>query len=116
MDKKDKTYFAIFDEYLEEVPNKEGCYYITDDVLTKLVYLVRHFELMQEFSDKREKNLNKKVKHYYTLAHTYKVELGRCRRKLTRIYEKIYYSAFATYALGLSDTRAKEIVDIFKKL
>ena len=116
MDKKDKVYFAIFDEYLEEAPNKEGCYYITDNVLTKFVYQVRHFELMQEFSEKRIKNLNKKVNHYYTLAHTYKVELGRCRRKLTRIYEKIYYSAFANYALGLSDKRAKEIVDIFKKL
>lgn len=90
MDKKDKVYFAIFDEYLEEVPNKEGCYYITDNTLTKFVYYVRHLELMKEFSDKREKNLNKKVKHYYTLAHTYKVELGRCRRKLTRIYKRLF--------------------------
>lgn len=116
MNKKDKVYFAIFDEYLEEVPNKEGCYYITDDVLTKFIYQIRHLEFMKEFSDQNIRKLNRKVKHYYTLAHTYKVELGRCRRKLTRIYEKIYYSAFANYALGLSDKRAKEIVDIFKNL
>ena len=116
MNKEDKTYFAIFDEYLEEVPNKEGYYYITDNVLIKFVYQVRHFELMQEFSDKRIKNLNKKVKHYYTLAHTYKVELGRCRRKLTRIYKKIYQDAFANYVIGLTNMRAKEVVDIFKNL
>lgn len=107
MNKKDKTYFAIFDEYLEEVPNKEGCYYITDNVLTKFVYQVRHFELMQEFSDKRIKNLNKKVKHYYTLAHTYKIELGRCRRKLTRIY-KYFYDWYYT-DFGRADEAARYI-------
>ena len=107
MDKKDKTYFAIFDEYLEEVPNKEGCYYITDNTLMKFVYYVRHIELMQEFSEKRIKNLNKKVKHYYTLAHTYKVELGRCRRKLTRIYRSLF--EYVYFNVGDIETTKKHV-------
>lgn len=112
MDKKDKTYFAIFDEYLEEVPNKEGCYYITDDVLTKFVYQMRHLEYMKEFSDKRVKNLNKKVKHYYTLVHVYKVELGRCRRKLTRIYKRLFNHFYCDFG---DVEGAKSYVDYWRK-
>ena len=107
MNKKEKTYFAIFDEYLEEVPNKEGCYYITDDVLTKFVYRMRHLELMNEFSKQNREKLNKKVKHYHTLAHTYKIEMNRCRRKLTRLYKYIYYCYYIDF--GRKDEAARYI-------
>lgn len=36
------------------------------------------------------RTLCKKAKHYYTMQHVYKIELGRCRRKLTRIYKRLF--------------------------
>lgn len=50
---------------------------------------IREREL-RRLSEKSIRNLIRKNKHLYTKCHIYKIEMNRYRRKLTRIYERIY--------------------------
>lgn len=57
-----------------------------------------------------------RTEHYRELAHTYKVELGRCVRKLTRIYQNVFKAGVIGYIMGITDSSGKESVDMFKRM
>lgn len=85
---KENEYVVLADIYFTKVD--EDKYLITDGELSKLIIKYRtlemDFERARNWQKKYYKQTQERIKHYYTIAHTYKVELGRCRRKLTRIY------------------------------
>ena len=60
--------------------------------------------------------LSRKAESYRIKAHIYKVELGRCTRKLTRLYKKLYNYAFACYALRLTDMKPDKLVNEFRNV
>lgn len=113
---KQNEYVVIGDIYFTKVD--EDKYIITDAELSKLIIKYRTLEMDLERSrdwyNRYTKRTETKIKHYYTLAHTYKVELGRCRRKLQRIYERIRKDALACYVLGIIDCKPNELVDLIK--
>ena len=86
---KENEYVVIDDIYFTKVD--EDKYLITDGELSKLLEkyecLERRHKKLIERVLRYTTAMEAKVEKYHTLAHTYKVELGRCRRKLTRIYK-----------------------------
>lgn len=101
---KENEYVVINDIYFTKVD--ENKYIITDEELSKLIIKYRNLEMDLERSrnwyNRYTKRTETKIKHYYTLAHTYKVELGRCRRKLTRIY-RVFNDIQADVVIRLID-------------
>ena len=85
---KENEYVVIGNIYFTKVD--EDKYIITDEELSKLIIKYRTLESFFENKynryNKYREQAEKRIEYYHTLAHTYKVELGRCRRKLTRIY------------------------------
>lgn len=116
MNKNDKEYFAIFDEYLEKVPDKEDCYYITDNTLVHFIYEMTLLERQKSKAENSLYRLRREVKHYKTLTHTYKVEMNRCVRKLTRIYDKIRRYAMMNYVYNVGAPKPDEVVKLFKEM
>ena len=88
----------------------------TKDELLKYIY-----DLEEELCKyKTQSNYYKKeaacALKYKERAHKYKIELGRCVRKLTRIYKKVYTTAILAYVYGRTELCAREIVDVFKHM
>ena len=53
------------------------------------------------------------IKRYYTLCHKYKIELGRCVRKLTRLYKFLYKKNYNTYGIKfLAEAYIKELKNV----
>lgn len=103
-----------------EYININGRYYeCTKEIHSYIMQLDRElifYKLGYEKTLKINAHLSKKVKHYYTLAHVYKVELGRCVRKLTRIYEKQMQLAVLAYTLGKLPEKPHEYVDRWRQM
>ena len=85
---KENEYVVLDDVYFTKVDGDK--YIIEDKELSKLIVkyrcLEREYKNVCDCSKRYYKQYKERVKKYYDLAHTYKIELGRCRRKLTRIY------------------------------
>ena len=60
--------------------------------------------------------LSRKAESYRIKAHIYKVELGRCTRKLTRIYQRLYRYAYLTYSFNLTSVKPDEFINIFRNV
>ena len=73
-----------------------------------------YYEMSRKLNEYEK--LEEKVKRLQHEKHMYKVELGRCVRKLTRIYETVYNAGFLGYVMGISDITARESVDTFKRM
>ena len=58
------------------------------------------------------KNICKNAIKYKSLVHVYKVELGRCRRKLTRIYKRLFNHFYCDFG---DVEGAKSYVDYWRK-
>lgn len=86
---KSLEFIELCDVYFEKIA--EDMYAINEFELLKLI---KRHEYEIRFMENANKKLETQLKlqtqyklHYKNLAHVYKVELGRCRRKLTRIYK-----------------------------
>lgn len=114
---KENEYVVIDDIYFTKVDGDK--YLITDTELSKLIVkyrcLERDYEGLRSKFRKNTKRYEEKIKHYYTLAHTYKVELGRCRRKLTMIYKEIPAIDIDLYGEGILRVSFKKFVNWMKK-
>lgn len=113
---KENVYVVIDDIYITQINEDE--YMLTDAEVTKLIAKYRQLEFRydQLWNKSKKDNMRaeKNIDYYRNLAHTYKVELGRCRRKLQRIYERIRKDALACYVLGIIDCKPNELVDLIK--
>lgn len=82
-------YVVLLDTYFKRVDKNN--FMINLEELSKLIAkyddLEHRYKMLKIRYNKHSEQYEKRIKHYYTLAHVYKVELGRCRRKLTRIYK-----------------------------
>lgn len=58
-----------------------------DDLVKRLAFEYYGIKTRNESLNKRFDQIMEENRHYRTLAHTYKIELGRCVRKLTRLYK-----------------------------
>ena len=113
----EKEYIAILDcyfEYLNDINAVERYYKISDTELSKLCVKVRTIE-HEKASAKTYYNyvlreLKSDIKELKKQNHVYKIELGRCVRKLTRIYQKLYKYAYLTYAFNLVTANPYEII------
>lgn len=120
MTKKEYPSVCVLDCYFEQM-NKAGRYYkISDKDLSKLIINIREIEFEREKEKVRFERYaricNKRIKKLERERHVYKIELGRCVRKLTRIYENVYRASFIGYIMGITDTKADESVDLFKRM
>lgn len=79
-----------------------------------IYYLEEKYYAMSYELEKYKKEAEK-TEHYKKLAHTYKVELGRCVRKLTRIYERQLEVAVLAYAFGKLNMQPHEYVDMWRQ-
>ena len=88
---KSLEFIELCDIYFEKIA--DDVYTINEAELLKLIN--RHeyeIRFMKGANNKLEKQLKLQTQyklHYKNLAHIYKIELGRCRRKLTRIYKAL---------------------------
>lgn len=113
----DKTYVCILDVYLEEKYSDKGTYYLIEDKqLADLIVRVRQLEFEKDAANRRnvqiQKRLATKLDRATKKAHTYKIELGRCVRKLTRIYKRLFDYHFCDYG---DIERAKNYVEDWRK-
>ena len=120
MSKKEYPSVCILDCYFEQM-NKDGSYYkISDKDLSKLVINIRELEFEREKTNARwnrySRICNKKIKKLEHEKHVYKVELGRCVRKLTRIYQNVFKAGVLGYVTGITDITGRESVDTFKRM
>ena len=120
MSKKEYPSVCILDCYFEQM-NKDGSYYrVSDKELSLLIARVNATEhelnVVINRSNANQRKADKEIKKWRTLAHIYKIELGRCVRKLTRIYENVYKTTFISYFSGRINMTPKECVDIFKHM
>ena len=82
---------------------------------TEIEYLKETVEMLEKKNlrlYKRCKSLNRKA----NLAHKYKVEMERLRRKLTRIYAMAYTMAAYRIDADIDDASGKEAVDFWKRV
>lgn len=119
MDRKD-LYMQILDCRFEALNDDLTYYKISDKELNKLILNVSEIKHERDVADSRYKRYatvcHRKIKRLEHEKHVYKVELGRCVRKLTRIYQNVYKAGLLGYVMGISDIRAKESVDVFKRM
>lgn len=118
--KKEDAYICILDCYFEPI-NKDLSYYkISDKELTRLVAEVRSLELEKDIMKGRYeiyiKRYVERIKKLEHDKHVYKIELGRCVRKLTRIYKRIYEVCVIGNIFGSLDIKPKDCVDIYKRM
>ena len=120
MSKKEYPTVCILDCYFEQM-NKAGSYYrIKDRELALLVARVNALEHEKNIVINRSKyhysRMDKEIKKWRTLAHVYKVELGRCVRKLTRIYQEVLAIGYLLHYIYGNECSPKDLVDSFKCL
>ena len=118
---KEKEYVCILDCYFELMPKSKGSYYkISDKELNKLIVSYRVLENEMNFvKHQTSYYMDRQCKRISELKrknHVYKIELGRCVRKLTRIYEKQLQVAVLAYALGKLDMKPHEYVDTWRQV
>lgn len=117
---EEKPKVCILDCYFEQLDDEGSYYKISDEELSKFIVSVRAMEDEIRLIKNRHNYLMKidaeKLKHYYTMQHVYKVELGKCRRKLTRIYKHIFTFAMPLWTLGKIDRTPSELVKMLKGL
>lgn len=107
---KENEYVVLLDIYFKKVDKNN--FMINKEELSKLLekyeYLENRYKMQKIWNERHAKQFEKRIKHYYTLAHVYKVELGRCRRKLTRIYRVFndIETETVTRLIGKCDYRA----------
>ena len=123
----DKESICVLDIYFEHYDNfkynKEmykDAYVISgkdlgllEDKIMAIEYRGKFFEKQYTKCVDRYEN---KIAYYKNIAHVYKIELGRCIRKLTRIYKKLYRDSFLTYALGLTKIKPADFVRRYKNV
>ena len=114
---KENEYVVIDDIYFTKVDGDK--YLITDGELSKLIIkyrcLEREYKNLQYYSKRHIEGIETKAKKYYTMAHVYKVELGRCRRKLTMIYKEIPAVDIDLDRVGILRISFKKFVNWLKK-
>ena len=120
MSKKEYPYICILDCYFEQM-NKDGSYYrISDEDLSKLVINIREIEFTRDKEIARFKRYakicNNHIKKLERERHVYKVELGRCVRKLTRIYQEVLAIGYLLHYINGNECSPKDLVDSFKCL
>lgn len=120
MSKKEYPSVCILDCYFEQM-NKNGSYYrISDKELAILVARVNTLEYEKNIvinrSNYHYRRMDKEIKKWRTLAHVYKIELGRCVRKLTRIYEEVYAIGALLHFVYHNECSPQNLVDSFKSL
>ena len=85
----------------------------------KLIEIIRDLE-SENYVLRNDRNyyyeLSRKADFYRNKAHVYKVELGRCVRKLTRIYKEVLAIGYLLHFAYDYDCRPEELVDSFKCL
>ena len=79
----------IFLEVLDEnvIKMEDGYYKISDESLTRIIMKIIDFQYRNRRLKMLADSYKDKYNRYKMKAHIYKVELGRCRRKLTNIYK-----------------------------
>lgn len=86
---------------------------------TKLIEIIRDLE-SENYILRNDRNyyynLSRKSDFYRYKAHVYKIELGRCVRKLTRIYEHKMQLAVLAYVLGKLPEKPHEYVDRWRHM
>ena len=120
MSKKEYPSVCILDCYFEQM-NKAGSYYrISDKELSLLIARVNATEhelnLVINRNNYNQRRADKEIKKWRTLAHVYKIELGRCVRKLTRIYEEVYAIGALLHFVYHNDCKPEDLVDSFKSI
>lgn len=113
---EEKPKVCILDCYFEQLDDEGSYYKISDEELSKFIVSVRAMEDEIRLIKNRHNYLMKineqRLKHYYTMQHVYKVELGRCRRKLTRIYKRLFDYHYCDFG---DVKRAKKYVEEWRK-
>ena len=99
---KNDEYVTILDCYFKVVYNQEETKYIIgDEDLARLVERVHTMERVNKRIHERHecyyKYANEKINELKKEKHVYKIELGRCVRKLTRIYK--FFDTIILYIL-----------------
>lgn len=117
---KEEFYVCALDCYFEAINDDSTYYKINDEELSKLIVRIRQIEFERDSIKnawRRYKKIYdeeiKKLKHE---KHVYKVELKRCVRKLTRIYEKKMQIAELAYSLGNLPEKPHEYVDRWRQM
>lgn len=114
----DIDYICIEDIYFEHV--NENCYIVSEDDLKRLQGKIKMSEYDKKFTieniEKRLRIANRKIKHYQTLAHTYKIEMNRYRRKLTRIYKFFKLAYYEAFLRHIKSGLPKKYVDAVDKI
>lgn len=121
MSKKEYPSVCILDCYFEQM-NKDGSYYkISDKELSLLIARVNatehELDIVINRSNYNQRRADKEIKKWRTLAHIYKIELGRCVRKLTRIYKQCYLECLFDKRYGRYNSEyAQNAVKLMKEL
>lgn len=86
---------------------------------TKLIEIIRDLE-SENYILRNDRNyyynLSRKSAFYRYKAHIYKIELGRCVRKLTRIYQEVLAIGYLLHYINGNECSPKDLVDSFKCL
>ena len=86
---------------------------------TKLIEIIRDLE-SENYILRNDRNyyynLSRKSDFYRHKAHVYKIELGRCVRKLTRIYQNVFVAGCLYHLFSGTEKSGKEYVDILKRI
>lgn len=95
-------YICLLDEYFDiEFDNENEYYTISKDCMERLYKKIAQKEFEAKFFNKQYNKcvdlLKDKNNIYRKRAHTYKVEMERCRRKLTRMYRMLYDMYYCDY-------------------
>ena len=117
---KEELYYCVLDCYFKALDDDLSYYKISDKEISKLIINVRELEFERNQSNARwkrySKTCNEKIKKLEHEKHVYKVELGRCVRKLTRIYQNVFKAGVLGYVMGITDIKGSESVDLFKHM
>ena len=87
---------------------------IEDDNLYIYYLEEQYYKLSQEVM--YYKKLSEKTEYWRYKAHVYKIELGRCVRKLTRIYQEVLAIGYLLHYIYGNESSPKNLVDSFKCL
>lgn len=121
---EDKVYKVMYKEDLEKLSRDELEYYANTLQIKLNIYITYTKDLEHEIDSLKKTNTKLMYRSnfatYRKRAHTYKVELGRCRRKLTRIYrlfEMTYHEAAIAYYKGeIPFEMVKAVREVSKEL
>jgi len=98
-------------------------YFDENEDIKKLALYVCELERKSNFYEKGYKKvlklndeLNIKIRRLRKINHIYKVEMNRCVRKLSRIYNQLHLDIFLTNTLGLTNTNPDDFVGRYKNV